>query len=46
MNSDYKRALDFVTKHKIRISVVKVEKNHPHPYRDNEVVDCEGHLTR
>jgi hypothetical protein len=39
MDSDYKRALDFVTKHKIRISVVKVERNHPHPFRENEVVD-------
>lgn len=39
MNSDYKRALDFVTRHKIRMSVVKVERNHPHPYKENEVVD-------
>ncbi len=39
MYSDYKRTLDFVTKHKIRISVVKVERNHPHPYKENEVID-------
>jgi hypothetical protein len=39
MNSDYKKALDFVAKHKIKISVDKVERNHPHPYRENEVVD-------
>ena len=39
MDYDFNKAFDFVTRNGISIKVVKVERNHPHPYEAGEVVD-------
>lgn len=39
MDYDFNKAFDFVTRNGISIKVVKVERNHPHPYEAGEMVD-------
>lgn len=39
MRSEYYKAYDFVTKHKISIEVVNIERNHPRPFEENEFFD-------